>query len=92
MRLFYSLFLLLDLLPYPWTSPDPVINPYSYDPRRAGHYGEINSTLAVVVVILFVVVVVCLGIIGLRIIREKNRQKKQNVANEKTQEEAIDKE
>ena len=91
MRIFYSLFQLLDLLPYPWTSPSPVINPYSYDPRRSEYYGEINSTLAVVVVLLFIVVMVCLGIYGLRIIKEKNRQKKQNEANEKTQNETTGK-
>ena len=91
MRIFYSLFQLLDLLPYPWTSSSPVINPYSYDPRRSEYYGEINSTLAVVVVLLFIVVMVCLGIYGLRIIKEKNRQKKQNEANEKTQNETTGK-
>ena len=78
MKFFCTLFQLLDVIPYPYPSGSPKLDPYPYNPRLSGHYGEINSTVAVIVVLLFVVVIVCLGIIGLRIVKEKNMRNEVN--------------
>lgn len=82
MKYLYNLFILLDLIPYPWPGPDQS-TPVPDIPLPAGTAWD--SVLPNVLAVLGVVLPVCIGIIGLAVLRKRKGQEHVNKSYEEAE-------
>ena len=75
MRYLYNLFILLDLIPYPWPGPDQSTPIPDIPVAEATVLGDVLPTILAV---LGVVLPVCIGIIGLAVLRKRKGQEHVN--------------